>query len=138
MDNNPRNRTAQQYISRMAEIFLTDADKDNIILAISSLIESSYQRKNMALIVRDYCAQQLRPEIKKFAGLMEMKMLKHDPARGRSWKSTDAEFHLTRIRAIIEELEDAVDEGRKVGIKAADLANHAMMLADQAGELEDV
>lgn len=138
MDDNPRNRIAQQHISRMAEVFLTDPNKDTIMMVISNLIESEGQRKNMAYIVRDYCSERLRKELKKFAGLMEMKLLKHDPSRGRSWKSGDAEFHLKRIRAITDELEDAVEEGRKVGIKAADLANHAMMLADQAGELEDV
>ena len=69
---------------------------------------------------------------------MEMKLLKHDPIRGQRWKGGDADYHLERIEWIIEELKTAVLNNEKVGIKAADLANHAMMLADQAGELADV
>ena len=131
-------KLAQQHLSRMAEVFLTDPNEKTVMAAVVGLIQNYGLRKKMACIVRDYCAQNLRPEILRFAGLMEMKLLKHDSARGQQWKSGDAAFNLTRIRAILEELELAVDEGQKVGVKAADLANHAMMLADQAGELEDV
>lgn len=131
-------KLARQHLSRIAELFLTDPNKESVTTAVVNLIQNHGLRMRMALLVRDFCSQNLRPEIKKFAGLMEMKLLKHDPARGQSWKSGDAEQHLKRIRAITGELEDAVDEGRKVGIKAADLANHAMMLADMAGELEEI
>lgn len=92
----------------------------------------------MAYVVRDYCSQNLRPEILRFAGLMEMKLLKHDPARGQNWKNGDTSYHMSRIKDIVDELQIAVCNHQKVGIKAADLANHAMMLADQAGELENV
>lgn len=131
-------KLAQQHLSRMAEVFLTVDDPDVIMTTVAGLIQNSLLRKKMARIVRDYCAQNLRPEIHKFAGLMEMKLLKHDPARGQDWKSGDTEHHMARIRAITGELDQAVDDGQRVGVKAADLANHAMMLADLAGELEDV
>lgn len=131
-------KLAQQHLSRMAEVFLTEDDEDRVLTTVAGLIKKDGLRRKMARIVRDYCAQNLRPEIKKFAGLMELKLLKHDPARGQDWKSGDSEHHIARIKAIIEELEQATFDGKRVGVKAADLANHAMMLADQAGELEDV
>lgn len=131
-------KLARQALSRMAEVFLTDDDVVSVMNAISNLTENHSLRKRMAFIVRDYCSQHLRPEILKFAGLMEMKLIKHDPARGRSWKSRDMKHNMKHIRDILEELELAVETGRKVGVKAADLANHAMMLADTAGDLEDV
>lgn len=131
-------KLAQQHLSRMAEVFLNEADKESVMSAVAGLIQNGSLRKKMAHIVRDYCAMHLRPEILRFAGLMEMKLLKHDPIRGQRWKGTDADYHLGRIEAIIDELKIAVANHEKVGIKAADLANHAMMLADQAGELEDV
>jgi hypothetical protein len=131
-------KIARQTLSRMAEVFLTDNDAESVMAAIASLTENYNLRKRMAYIVRDYCSQHLRPELSKFAGLMEMKLIKHDPARGHAWKSGNMQNHLARIRAILEELEQAVATGRKIGIKAADLANHAMMLADNAGDLKDV
>jgi len=131
-------KLAQQHLSRMAEIFLTDINKESVLVAVTGLLQKSGLRRKIAHIIRDYCSQNLRPEIVRFAGLMEMKLLKHDPARGQSWKSGDAEYHLQRIKAIVDELQIAVFNSEKIGIKAADLANHAMMLADQAGELEGV
>jgi hypothetical protein len=128
---------AQQHLSRLAEILLTENDEEAIASAVVGLLQSGGLRKRIGLIVRDYCSDHLRPEIHKFAGLMEMKLRKHDPARGQSWKSGPTN-NLERIEAIVEELKVAVEEGRSVGIKAADLANHAMMLADRAGELADV
>lgn len=131
-------KLAQQHLSRMAEVFLTEDNQDVIMTVVAGLLKNDGLRKKMARVVRDYCAQNIRPEIKKFSGLMEMKLLKHDSARGQRWKSGDAEHHIARIKAIVEELDNAVTEGVRIGVKAADLANHAMMLADQAGELEDV
>lgn len=131
-------KLAQQHLSRMAEIFLTDINKESVLVAVTGLLQKSGLRRKIAHIIRDYCSQNLRPEIVRFAGLMEMKLLKHDPIRGQRWKGTDADYHLERIEWIIEELKTAVSNHEKVGIKAADLANHAMMLADQAGELEGV
>jgi len=131
-------KLAQQYLSRMAEVFLSESDKESVLATVAGLLQNAGLRKKMAFVVRDYCSQHLRPEILRFSGLMEMKLLKHDPVRGQSWKSGDAEYHLDRIKAILDELQVAVFNHEKVGIKAADLANHAMMLADQAGELTDV
>lgn len=133
-----KDEIARQNISRMAEVFLTQVDNESVVAALTGLIQSSDLRRKTAHIIRDYCSQRLRPELVKFAGLMEMKLLKHDPARGQRWKGGDADYHLERIEAIIDELKIAVANRERVGIKAADLANHAMMLADQAGELEDV
>jgi hypothetical protein len=129
--------TAQQQLSRFAELLLGEEDTEAVRMVIEAVATNSTLRKKMAMMVRDFCAQGMRPEIRKFAGLMEMKLRKHDPARGQRWKTGDAEHHLERISYIVAELEEAVSDGRRIGLKAADLANHAMMLADQAGELED-
>jgi hypothetical protein len=131
-------KLAQQHLSRMAEVFLTDANKESVLVTVTGLLQKSGLRRKIAHIIRDYCSQNLRPEIVRFAGLMEMKLLKHDPVRGQSWKSCDKDYLLQRIKAVADELHVAVYNGEKIGIKAADLANLAMMLADQAGELEKV
>jgi hypothetical protein len=131
-------RIAEQQLSRLAELLLGDEGLEAFKAIVDSIAESSALRKKVAMIIRDHCAETMRPEIKRFAGLMEMKLRKHDPARGQRWKGGESDFHIERIACIIDELELAVSRGQKVGLKAADLANHAMMLADQAGELEDV
>jgi len=130
-------RIAEQQLSRLAELLLGDEGVDAFKAILTAIAESSDLRKKVAMIIRDHCAQTMRPEIRRFAGLMEMKLRKHDPVRGQSWKLGPTN-NMERIKAIVYELEKAVAEGKRVGIKAADLANHAMMLADKAGELQDV
>jgi hypothetical protein len=133
-----KDRLAQQHLSRLAEVMLGDATPEDVQKAILAWVDSPGLRKRMALIIRDYCSDHMRPEIKKFAGLMELKLRKHDSARGQRWKEGEPLYHIGRIENIFYELKDAVDAEQKVGIKAADLANHAMMLADQFGELQDI
>lgn len=135
--SNTASKIAKQHLSLLGEVLLGDESVESISSVLKAMVDRPELRKSIALIVRDYCSHNLRPEIKKFAGLMEMKLRKHDPVRGQSWKLGPTN-NIERIRAILDELELAVEEGRRVGTKAADLANHAMMLADRAGELEDV
>jgi len=134
-------KLARQHLSRMVEHLLAHSSEEgveNIKTLAISLANNGELRKNVAFLIRDFCAEHLRPEIRKFAGMMEVKLLKHDPAWGQSWKGGTMEFHLSRMVAIVEELQQAVADKHQVGLKAADLANHAMMIADIAGELEDV
>lgn len=133
-----KDRLAQQHLSRLAEVLLGDANPEDVQKSILSWVDSPSLRKKMALIIRDYCSDHMRPEIKKFAGLMELKLRKHDPVRGDMWKRDDAVAHLDQIEVILGELQNAVNGGGRVGIKAADIANHAMMIADQYGELQDI
>jgi len=135
---------ARQHLSRLAERLLANIggadDLQRLKDMTSTLAGNPPLRKNIALLIRDFCADHMRPEVKKFAGLMEMKLLKHDPARGaKGWKrDDDPQQHLARLSVILEELAKALKDGNQVGLKAADLANHAMMLADIAGELDEV
>jgi NTP pyrophosphatase (non-canonical NTP hydrolase) len=69
---------------------------------------------------------------------MEMKLLKHDPARGQDWKKKEPLELFGHISDLMRELETAVNNNHRIGLKAADIANHVMMLADLAGELESV
>lgn len=139
MDNDaPARRVAEQQLCLMAELLLCDASAGDFKAVIGVMAESRDLRKKVAMIIRDHCAATMRPEIKKFAGLMEMKLRKHDPVRGERWKTGDAEYHIERLESILEELHNATDQHKRVGLKSADLANHAMMLADQFGELDDV
>jgi len=131
-------RVAEQQLCLMAELLLCHADTDAFKAVIGVMAESHDLRKKVAMIIRDHCAATMRPEVEKFAGLMEMKLRKHDPVRGERWKTGDAEHHIERIESIVEELHNAIHSGLRVGLKSADLANHAMMLADQFGELDDV
>lgn len=134
----PSRRIAEQQLSRLAELLLGDEGVDAFKSILDVIAESSDLRKKVAMIIRDHCSQNVRPEVRKFAGLMEMKLRKHDPARGQRWKGGDPTCHLGWIENIVVELRKAVEDKKRVGLKAADLANHAMMLADQAGELQDV
>jgi len=131
-------KLARQHLSRLAEKLISGSnDLQDLKDMATSIASNPDLRKRVAFLVRDFCSDHMRPEIKKFAGLMEMKLLKHDPMRGESWKLGPTN-NMERIKAIVQELETAVSEGKRIGIKAADLANHAMMLADIAGDLEDV
>jgi hypothetical protein len=133
-------KLARQHLSRLAEKLISGSNYLQDLKDMATTLASNPDlRKRVAFLIRDFCSDRMRPEIKKFAGLMELKLLKHDPARGESWKSGgDSEHHLERISFISVELEKAVEARDRVGLKAADLANHAMMLADIAGDLEDV
>jgi hypothetical protein len=133
-------KLARQHLARLAEKLISGSDdlQDLKDMAASIALNPDL-RKRVAFLIRDFCSDHMRPEIKKFSGLMELKLLKHDPARGEGWKSSgDSSHHLERISFIAAELEKAIEAGKRVGLKAADLANHAMMLADIAGDLEDV
>jgi len=135
---------ARQQLSRLAERLLAniggEADTTHLKEMVTALAGNSPLRHNIALLVRDFCADHIRPEIKKFAGLMEMKLMKHDPGRGgMSWKNdAGPQQYLDGLDKILVELKEAVGKKRGIGLKAADLANYAMMLADLAGDLEDV
>ena len=128
---------AEQQLSRIAE-HLFIGSVDHIKAIMGSLAESPELRERIACTLRDYWAAHLRPELRRFTGLMEMKLRKHDPQSGvRGWTGNPPTFHLNKIEAILEELRTELQEGRKVGLKAADIANHAMIIADLAGELGD-
>lgn len=141
-DRSGGKKLARQHLSRLAERLLANVggedDLKHLREMITDLTANFDLRKRVALLIRDYYSDHMRPEIRKFAGLMEMKLVKHDPSRGERWKEGDVAHHMERIHAIVEELAAAVGTGKMVGLKSADLANHAMMLADIAGELEDV
>jgi len=138
-----KDHISRQHLSRLAERLLSEMggidDTQGLKELISALSINLEMRKNIALLIRDFCADHMRREIYKFAGLMELKLLKHDPARGDTWKKGLPDYHLSRIQIIVNELIKAVKSDKlSCGIKAADLANHAMMLADLAGDLDDV
>ena len=129
---------ALQKLSRFIELLLSgEEDEDALTTAINSFTRDPDLQKKVIQLARDRYSAEARPELKKFLGLMEMKLQKHDPERKQSWKGGAPAHHIRQLRVIVDELEVAVEEGRQVGLKAADAANHAMMLADQAGELED-
>lgn len=69
----------------------------------------------------------LRPQVKKFAELMESRLREHDHKGG--WEKDDARTLTRRLVANA----DTLPAG---GVEAAvDTANYAMMLADKAGAL---
>jgi hypothetical protein len=135
-------RLARQHLSRLAEILLAEETGPEGLELIkkltASLVSNPDMRRNLAFLIRDYCADHLRPEVKRFAGLMEMKLLKHDPALGQQWKDKEPVDVFSHINDLMNELEVAISNNRRIGLKAADVANHAMILADLAGELESV
>lgn len=69
----------------------------------------------------------LRPQVQKFAELMEARLREHDHKGG--WEKDDARILTRRLVANA----DTLPVG---GVEAAvDTANYAMMLADKAGAL---
>lgn len=81
--------------------------------------------------------KQIRPRaaIIKFARLMEYRLRQHDASRGRSgWGWSDCDWLYDRLREEARELrkELAADDRSGIAIsdEAADVANFAMMIAD--------
>lgn len=134
-------KVARQQLSLLAETLLDPNDDLPALKKLATSLASAPElRKNLAFLIRDFCAEHLRPEVRRFAGLMEMKLMKHDPARGMSWKDGSASPPdiISHIHDLMGELETAVNNNQRVGLKAADVANHVMILADLAGELGSV
>lgn len=71
-----------------------------------------------------------RIEVDNFADIMEIKLNKNDHKTG--WKSCSNTYLLTRLKNEVTELENALINGKGVTIvkEAADVANFAMMIAD--------
>lgn len=88
----------------------------------------------------------VRPEVWRFALLMERELARHDDRPG--WKHTDPNWLFTRLLEEAEELRQTmIDLGgrggagareraeERIGPEAADIANFAMFIADVAGAL---
>lgn len=73
----------------------------------------------------------VRPEVARFAQLMEMKLSMHDEERGDSWQKENTDFFMVRIEEEYAELLEAVITGnmKKIQYEAADVANFLMMLS---------
>lgn len=87
-------------------------------------------------------AADLRPEVLKFACLMEQKLRENDHKGG--WRDDSCDALLDRLREETLELQDACDlhtsfasvgARNNLALEAADVANFAMMIADNAGGL---
>lgn len=78
----------------------------------------------------------LRAPLQSFANLMEMKLAKHDEDRGPTdWRNSTQASLVRRLREELAELETALIDGAEVSRvreEAADVANFAMMIADNA------
>lgn len=81
----------------------------------------------------------VRPEVARFAVMMELKLRENDWKE--SWKHSSPEFLIRRLQQEYRELVDAVIYGdnptpQHIAQEAADVANYAMMVADVRGGLE--
>lgn len=90
----------------------------------------------------------IRPEIMKFAELMELSLRNHDDARGKTgWKNETVTFLFTRFLEEVDETEIAVlrwHNEPKNSLTRGELAEGlvdvgclAMMVIDNLGELSD-
>lgn len=74
---------------------------------------------------------ELRPEVKIFAELMEYRLRRHDDWPG--WQGMPYAFLMKRLREEIQELSEALGISNAAIIQeATDVANFAMMIADNA------
>lgn len=73
----------------------------------------------------------MRPEVIKFAEMMELKMKNHDDIRGDAWKKIDPATLLRCLRSQVDELEKELINQSVVAAayKAADVGNFAMMVS---------
>lgn len=82
-------------------------------------------------------AAEIRPVVLAFALAMERKLRAHDDRPG--WKDEPNDYLIARLREEMVELAAALDRGRHVPLdivgEAADVANFAMMIADNSGLL---
>ena len=82
---------------------------------------------------RDRVLDILRPEVLTFALLMERKLRKHDKDRGDSYKTTDVDYLLMRLREEVKELHNAIEDdpwdGKGVSLgESVDVGNISMMI----------
>ena len=82
---------------------------------------------------RDKVLDILRPEVLTFALLMERKLRKHDKDRGDSYKTTDVDYLLMRLREEVKELHNAIEDdpwdGKGVSLgESVDVGNISMMI----------
>ena len=76
---------------------------------------------------------ELRESVRWFAGQMELKLRKHDDSRGSSgWKDCDNKYLLSRLFEEYLELVIAARDSGDIIPEAVDVANFAMMIADNA------
>jgi len=82
---------------------------------------------------RDRVLDILRPEVLTFALLMERNLRKHDKDRGDSYKTTDVDYLLMRLREEVKELHNAIEDdpwdGKGVSLgESVDVGNISMMI----------
>lgn len=90
----------------------------------------------LAAKVSDF-RNELRKPVRNFALLMEQKLKLNDDKGG--WEDAKIEWLLCRLEEEIEEFRGAIEEGADseyIALEAADVANFAMMIADNKGSLE--
>ena len=76
---------------------------------------------------------ELRPEVRKFAELMERELRHNDWKPG--WKGESELYLVQRLLQETAELVAVLRKGGDLGAEAADVANYAMMIADVSGWL---
>ena len=94
---------------------------------------SCYHRPHPYQSERDTVLDILRPEVLTFALLMERKLRKHDKDRGDSYKTTDVDYLLMRLREEVKELHNAIEDdpwdGKGVSLgESVDVGNISMMI----------
>lgn len=108
-----------------------------------SQTERSPRRKGgtpNSLLVDAFCASMViagvRPEVQEFAVRMEKKLRRDDGSKAH-WDRCDFVWLLKRLLQEAEELEEAIqdDSPQEIVKEAADVANFAMMISDNAGKL---
>lgn len=83
---------------------------------------------------------ELRPSVRKFAELMELKLRGNDYKGG--WEGCSTQYLWDRLNDEMDELDEALGEfdcsknkTKKIAMESADVANFAMMIADNFGKL---
>jgi hypothetical protein len=85
------------------------------------------------LTKQDAILDAVRPEVLTFALLMERKLRKHDTERGDSYKTSNVDYLLMRLREEVKELHNVIEDdpwdGKGVSLgETVDVGNIAMMV----------
>jgi len=80
---------------------------------------------------------EIRPEVMRFAEMMERKLQLHDSDRGDEWRDFTAEYLLFRMKDEMRELVEAITNNMDrstICCEAADVGNFCMMISESYGQ----
>jgi uncharacterized coiled-coil protein SlyX len=120
----------QETIAAQERVISTKTAAVRALLDLRALWSPQESAELSKVPEADFGNIKLRPEVRKFAELMELKLRDNDHKRG--WDCESYSYLFARLREEVEELTTAFGGGTddEVAEEAADVANYCLMIAD--------